>query len=240
MALAVVQAVANANNQTPATNTTPSVTFGSAPTQGNLMVVTGLTWGGSGHLFVPANGWANIVPPGSSGFQNAFAAYKYAGASEPALQNFATNTTGVWGVCAWEVSGVQGHIAGDLITTNLLVNVQVGPTAGPITPGAVNSAAGATLILYCFPSYSQSASTTFAIGAPWTLDAQFCASHFDVVNNLFDYGVGAHQIVSSAGGTSLQPTLTPSASTFWANSLIQLGETALSGGAANLQLLGVG
>lgn len=239
MALAVVQGVANAHNA--ASDDSPTITFGSAPTHGNLMLVTGMTWGGAGHIFTPQNGWTNVVPPGTTGFQNPFYVYKYAGVSEPALQAFDSANHGMWSVTAWEISGVQGVIGGDLITQNLLINTQVGPTASPFTPGAISSAAGATLILYSIPSYATSpggVNVTWSAG--WTRDGMFGATTGDQTTGLFDYATGAHQIVPSAGGTSLQPTLTPSISTYWANSILQLGETAISGGHGNLPLLGVG
>lgn len=88
-----------------------TVTMGSAPTNGNLLI--GI-WFGNGFAISGsslASGWILMTPPTGSGSDNWAAAYKWAGAGESTTQTpYGASVTGA--VVVFEFSGARGaHIA---------------------------------------------------------------------------------------------------------------------------------
>jgi hypothetical protein len=79
---------------------TPSITMGSAPVNGNLLVAIGfcnsaMSWG---------SGWSGVYS-NTSGAWNAYIAYKIAGAGESTAQTPVTGGSGYTSIAIWEVHG---------------------------------------------------------------------------------------------------------------------------------------
>jgi hypothetical protein len=97
---------------------TGSVTLGSAPTAGNMLIALGTRWQSTINT---GSGWTFLVNQGAQANDIGSIWYKIVGAGESATQTWASNTTG-WAMAVYEVSGV----APQTIITATAVATQTG------------------------------------------------------------------------------------------------------------------
>lgn len=222
MALGIVQAASHAYKYDGST-TTPQITWGSAPTNGNLMIVEGFRWTNAP---VPANGWQHAVVPSTNGTVTRFCMFKYAGASEPSTVVIDTAaSTAAWGINAWEIGGVSGHFWKDVIKITLPAIAQFGAGTSLIPSSAVTTKPDTTLALISVVGYSSNSGLTFS-WSQGTASSNFETTTVDASNGLLDYGAGASLAVGTP--TSINPTVTTNSSAFWLDfAVIELGSQSL-------------
>lgn len=144
MAVAIVQSA----HTDPAFTSIPNVVFGTAPTNGNLLIALTSHWPNT----PTANtGWTLINNTNASQSGTA-CAYKYAGAGESTTQNAWNGVGGIGDLptIMWEISGITGTIGTDLLFDFHDVDI-AGVTAGnPATSTSHNTTVNNTLVLGFF------------------------------------------------------------------------------------------
>jgi hypothetical protein len=226
---AVVQSACNGN--TAGAVATLTFTFGAAPAPGDLMVaVVAMTTEG-GVVPVGANGWtvqSFTTGGGSTNFYEALF-YKYAGASEPAVQVLEATATKrhIFSIAAWEVDNVSGTWATDFVAFHSVPPSGPGVTGTPLNTTSFNN----ELLLIGCTGYcgTGSATLTSSIG---TLDSSHTSNSGD------GFGVidiaSAYELAEPTSGTAIVSTLTMSANnnTNIGYGIVELAESSSPGNAS--------
>lgn len=172
-----------------------SVTIGSNPTVGNLLIAF-ISWGDASSVQpTVASGWTQFITIPNSGNVAGFALYRYVQAGDmAALPAFCTVGSAYWAVSVYEIGDIGGTFATDVPLSEGAF------TAGnSLTSTAQISTVNGQLALLAGGQYDGSADPTFSGG--WTSDESQNNSGF------FGSVAAAHQIISSSG-TSVSGTIT--------------------------------
>lgn len=198
MALAVVQSAQSSYNAIDMIN--PEITFGAAPTSGNLLVA--ICMSNSSPSFTAGTGWT--MEAHDDGAQSIGVFTKYAGAGESATQTPNTKQANQWTVMAWEVSGVSGTHSADVVAVYVAHLITPFPgVSGSPTP--FNTVHNSDMVLYAASGNAVASGTQFTTSTG-TLDNQLPGTVVDGLGT-FEVGTGWHYAVPTAG-TTIAPTIT--------------------------------
>lgn len=215
MALAIVQSTANGHNATD--GTTAQVHFGSAPTNGNLLIAVGMMYDGNG-VAAAAAGWTiDATVHGNSMYTSVY--YKYAGAGESTTQQPDGTGRNYWAYAAWEISGITGTWATDRVGTHLEASPQVYPSSGPYTSASWNTTNNGALVLGGFTGNSGGGNLTIT-SASYTQDATFTEAGGNLCGS-----VGIHTVVTTAG-TAVSSVISSTVGSNGENAWIELKPAA--------------
>ncbi|CAB4132024.1 hypothetical protein UFOVP134_3 [uncultured Caudovirales phage] len=203
MSLAVVQSVSAASASNPST---PEATFGSAPTNGNMLVAA---------YFIPtsvislntAAGWRLLgvfYEPDVPSYM--VVAYRYAGAGESTTQEPDTSSSADgWALTMWEISGVTGDAGQDLADVYLSRPTDYPGTSA--SPTSWNTSFGNELVLLGSENGTTSDLTISVSGGTWTTDS---GPEYGNQQGYNQVAYGFHSSITS-GGTAVAPTLSATA-----------------------------
>lgn len=199
MTLAVVQSTVGVSTGASA----PSAIFGSAPTNGNLLIAIGFTFATN----PTANtGWTMLMGfgqtslPGANGYQTIF--YKYAGSSESTTQApDSASTVSGWACSLWEISGVTGIISEDFAEA-YSTKIATYPSTSGTVPSFSNVITNELILMGA--AGNQGAASTYTNSDSPTLDGHSGAG---TAGGGTQASYGWHYSESTSGNT-ITPTIT--------------------------------
>lgn len=237
-----------ANDYSVANSGSVAITFGAGPTNGNLMIAVCTLYDGNGAPSA-ATGWNLLAGSVHNVTGVAYCAvfYRYAGASEPAAQTIEANGRQLWTAICWEISGVTGVIATDVVATHLSA-LAGGTAAAAPTTGTVSGFTTANaneLLLGAFSVWSGTANaviTTTPLAPTFTSKATASGTFSGVFSTLAAVNGGDYGQIASSG-TTVNGTFTVVNSSFALQyGIIELASASASStetGAVAMHLSGV-
>ncbi len=170
-----------------------SVTFGSAPLLGSLLIAMSPTWTQP----TPASGWTKYQEnlPANTGYD---IFYKVCGSGESTTQSPSASNTAQWLLGMWEITGQ--NVRPDFAIQSFKAAVAVSVTSNAYTTISTTTTANDTVMLAMFVGGTPTSTTQ---QAPAVTSGQ--SDDASIVNNTFTsrhYGATfSHQTFSSSGST---------------------------------------
>lgn len=198
----------------------PYVRWNQKPTVGNLLIATG--WNYVSSSDTPANGWTKLSDTPVGGNWEQWVQYKYATPTDGALQQVLGGTP-MWGLSFWEISGVSGTIADDI----LAVSYNGKSSSGSYTSLTTNFTAPQSrtnLALLGFMGQSANPGP-FAWDGPsgYYSVRLFASPDTDIERGDYDWAGAAYGVVSPGIPPTPTPAVTLSKATqFWSYISVEL------------------
>ncbi len=196
----IVQAAAKGNNTTD--GTTCHLTFGAAPTNGNLLVAFMLLDAANGAASANTNWHIETDQDNTDGVRTTVM-YKYCGAGESTTQQPITNGEQFWGLVIYEIAGVSGTWATDRVATHMNpIPIQSGAGGTICGGGGFTTANNTELVIGGFLTGGTTTGDGVTISGglgSGTTDASNEGAGSGVSPNIPIFGAGHSWVVASSG-----------------------------------------